>query len=110
MNHIQTKIMTSQDRYVPNEKFGGRKEKDGFVCSSVTRKTLLGQNCVAVKMDETGVHLRDTKDQEDKTLSFTTDEWSAFTDGVKKENLTPKLYLKSQRTRLKTCSFFNTKK
>lgn len=73
-----------QDRYVPNPKFGGRKEKDGFVCSSVTRKTLLGQNCVAVKMDSKGVHLRDTKDPTDKTLSFTNEEWSAFTEGIKK--------------------------
>jgi hypothetical protein len=73
----------NQDRYAPNPKFGGRKEKDGFVCSKITRKTILGQNCVAVKMDAEGVHLRDTKDPKDTTLSFTKEEWGAFTKGVK---------------------------
>lgn len=73
-----------QSRYQPNAEFGGRKECDGFVCSSITRKTILGQNCVAVKMDGPHVRIRDTKDETDTTLSFTKDEWTAFVEGVKK--------------------------
>ncbi len=76
--------MKKQNRYTPNPNYNGRKERDGFVCSSITRKTGLGQNCVAVKMDTTGIHIRDTKDGKDKTLSFNKDEWSAFIEGVKK--------------------------
>jgi putative sterol carrier protein len=75
--------MQSQNRYAPNPNFGGRKEHDGFVCSSITRKTILGQNCVAVKLGET-VQLRDTKDSKDTTLSFSRYEWDAFLQGVKK--------------------------
>ncbi len=76
--------MKKQDRYMPNPNFGGRKERDGFVCSSITRKTCLGQNCVAVKQDATGIHIRDTKDGRDTTLSFNKGEWNAFVEGVKK--------------------------
>ena len=76
--------MKSQNRYKPNVKFNGRKEFEGFVCSSITRKTPLGDNCVAVKMEGSTVQIRDTKDNKDTTLSFTTDEWQAFIQGVKK--------------------------
>lgn len=76
--------MKSQNRYRPNPKFGGRKEREGFICSSVTRKGVIRTNCVAVKMQGEAVQLRDTKDSKDTTLSFTKDEWSAFIDGVKK--------------------------
>lgn len=73
-----------QDRYVSNEKFGGCKEHDGFVCSSITRKGAIRTNCVAVKMCRKSVQIRDTKDDKDTTLSFTMSEWKAFIKGVKK--------------------------
>ena len=72
-----------QERYVPNSKFGGRKERDGFVCASFTGKKKDHWFCVSVKRDSNGVHIRDTKDTKDTTLSFSNDEWKAFVKGVK---------------------------
>ena len=79
-----THIKKSQNKYAPNPQFDGRKKHDGFVCSSITRKTVLGQNCVAVKRQGALVQLRDTKVEKDTTLSFSTDEWDAFIQGIKK--------------------------
>lgn len=69
-------VQQARGRYKPNAE--GRKERAGFVCSGKTMCTA----CVAVKR-ENGVHIRDTKDVSDTTLSFTNDEWKAFIDGVK---------------------------
>lgn len=72
--------MSKQARYVLNK--DGRKEHDGFICSSDT-SLMRTWACVAVKRDEHGVHIRDTKDETNTTLSFTNAEWRAFTNGVK---------------------------
>ena len=58
----------------------GRKELDGFVTSSKT--FLNAPNCVAVKRGDT-VQVRDTKDGQNTTLTFTTGEWHAFIEGAK---------------------------
>jgi hypothetical protein len=73
--------MLHNNGYKPNPEFGGRKEKDGFVCSSTSTRQWY---CVAVKKNEEGVHVRDTKDATDTTLHFSHDEWEAFKQGVVK--------------------------
>jgi len=73
-----------QERYLPSQLWGGRKERDGFVCSSNTKKKGSPFWCVAVKRDGDKIHIRDTKDETDSTLSFSKDEWSAFVAGIKK--------------------------
>lgn len=71
-------IQQARGRYQLNAE--GRKEKDGFVCAGGTKPYFV---CVAVKR-ENGVHIRDTKDPSDVTLSFTDEEWKVFIEGVKK--------------------------
>ena len=73
--------MKAQARYQQNEKYDGRKEKDGFVTSTETPKS--PYFCVAVKIGEGKVQIRDTKDLNDMTLTFTNDEWNAFISGIK---------------------------
>jgi hypothetical protein len=75
-------ITMLQHRYLPNPKYSGRKERDGFVCSTTTGP---GNDpiCVAVKIDSGNVQIRDTKDAQDVTLTFTREEWGAFINGVK---------------------------
>lgn len=75
-------MKTPQSRYAPNPEWDNRKERDGFVCASGTKATS-GEFCVAVRRDDNGVHVRDTKDGNDTTLSFSNDEWKAFIEGVK---------------------------
>jgi hypothetical protein len=59
-------------------------EKDGFITSSITRNLPWPlKKCVAVRIGNTTVEVRDTKDSNSQTLSFTRDEWSAFIKGVK---------------------------
>lgn len=58
-------------------------EDEGFYASTVTRKTPLGQNCVTVRLGTEQIDVRDTKDPNSPTLSFTHDEWLAFIEGVK---------------------------
>ncbi|MEA2112732.1 MAG: DUF397 domain-containing protein [Patescibacteria group bacterium] len=72
--------MEAQDRYQPNDEYGGRKERNGFVCSSATRHKYWF--CVAVKINDDSVQIRDTKDVTDTTLSFTHNEWRAFLKGI----------------------------
>lgn len=69
--------MEAKKRYQMNA--DGRKEREGFICSSATHKWF---DCVAVKIDG-DVQVRDTKDQSDTTLKFTKSEWKAFVKGVK---------------------------
>lgn len=71
-----------QSRYAPNVQYDNRKERDGFVCASGTGPTG-GIWCVAVKRDKDGVHVRDTKDPTNTTLSFSKEEWIAFVKGVR---------------------------
>ncbi len=60
----------------------GRKvSSDGFKTASFSSWPRPG--CVAVKITNGAVQVRDTKDADDSTLNFTTDEWSAFIQGVK---------------------------
>ena len=56
--------------------------KDGFRTSSHTRFLPI-KTFVAVRIGDQGVDLRDTKDSESPTLSFTRAEWEAFLKGAK---------------------------
>jgi len=58
-------------------------ERDGFYTSSITRYLAM-RTCVAVRMGDQTVAVRDTKDPDSPTLTFTHPEWSAFIQGVKK--------------------------
>ena len=40
-------------------------------------------NCVEIAHTTDRIQLRDSKDPNGPTLTFTTDEWAAFTDGVR---------------------------
>lgn len=68
-------------RYEKNLSFAGRKEKDGFYVSLCS--TGDWHQCVACKITEEVVQVRDTKDPDDTTLTFTHGEWRAFIQGVK---------------------------
>lgn len=70
-----------QDRYQPNPAYGGRKERQGFSCGPGT----FGSSpwCVAVKVSKDKVQVRDTKDTNDTTLTFTPEEWRVFTEAIK---------------------------
>ena len=57
-------------------------EKEGLITSSVTRSMPI-RTCVAVKIGEETVEVRDTKDPQSPTLVFTHAEWKAFIEGVK---------------------------
>ncbi|MCA9362292.1 DUF397 domain-containing protein [Candidatus Kaiserbacteria bacterium] len=57
-------------------------EPDGFKTSSITRKGAI-KVCVAVKIGDDSVEVRDTKGVNSPTLSFTHPEWEAFIGGVK---------------------------
>lgn len=57
-------------------------EPDGFITSSITRKGAI-KVWVAVKIGTNSVEVRDTKDVNSPTLSFTHAEWDAFIGGVK---------------------------
>jgi len=74
--------MLGKKRYIENAKFGGRREREGFVTS---QRTLFHSDgcCVAVKMNGDTISVRDSKDNTDTTLSFTKKEWDAFIGGVK---------------------------
>lgn len=63
-------------------KVNGRKQKDGFKTSSFTPENVYVA-CVAVKISDNDVQVRDTKDSGNTTLTFTHREWSAFIQGVK---------------------------
>ncbi|MFN3188460.1 MAG: DUF397 domain-containing protein [Candidatus Paceibacteria bacterium] len=54
-------------------------KEEGFKLSSLTHKCC----CVAVKITENDVVVRDTKNPNGPTLSFNHDEWAAFIGGVK---------------------------
>ncbi|MBU6214810.1 DUF397 domain-containing protein [Patescibacteria group bacterium] len=58
-------------------------ERDGFKTSSITRYLPI-KTCVAVRIGDVSVDVRDTKDPSSPTLSFTRAEWDAFIQGVKK--------------------------
>ncbi len=61
----------------------GRKvSHDGFKTSSYTWMWPKPQ-CVAVKIENDAVYVRDTKDVAGTTLKFTPGEWDAFIKGVK---------------------------
>lgn len=73
--------MTTTSKYVLG--LDGRKVcPEGFKCSSDTLFPA-PLECVAVRIGDT-VQIRDTKDSEDTTLTFTQGEWGAFIKGVKK--------------------------
>lgn len=61
----------------------GRVDEDGFRVSSLTFIKDKYRSCVAVKFDGDKIQVRDTKDPNKTTLSYTHDEWNAFIGGVK---------------------------
>lgn len=42
-----------------------------------------GNNCVEVAWDDAGIHVRDSKKPDAGALTFTPDEWAAFTESTK---------------------------
>ncbi len=60
-----------------------RMDEDGFAVSSATHITNQRLTCVAVKIGDGQVQVRDTKDLGKTTLAFSDAEWSAFIRGVK---------------------------
>mgnify|MGYP003395097801 CR=1 FL=1 len=60
-----------------------RMDEDGFAVSSLTFITNQRLTCVAVKIEDGKVQVRDTKDPSKTTLTFSNDEWVAFIGGVK---------------------------
>lgn len=58
-----------------------RFEDEGFFASTITRKIPLGQDCVTVRKTPDRIDVRDTKDPNSPTLSFTPSEWTAFIQG-----------------------------
>ena len=68
-------------RYQRNESYAGAKEKDGFYVS--LSSTGDWHHCVACKINEDTVQVRDTKDGKDTTLTFDHEEWRRFIKGVK---------------------------
>jgi hypothetical protein len=44
-----------------------------------------GGNCVEVRLDGAGVHVRNSRMPDGNVLTFTPDEWRAFTAGVRDE-------------------------
>ena len=65
----------------------GRKERDGFKWAMTTKPrvffTCVEVTCVAVKIDDDSVQVRDIKDPTGPTLTFTLQEWRAFIEFVK---------------------------
>lgn len=59
----------------------GRKQKDGFVCGPDT--AVFSKLCVAVKVTDDAVMVRDTKDPNDTTLTFNHQEWQIFVKAIK---------------------------
>lgn len=60
----------------------GRKQHAGFRTSSFTPEDAYVA-CVAVKIEDGKVMVRDTKDPSDTTLTFTEAEWRAFLLGCR---------------------------
>ena len=60
-----------------------RSDGDGFAVATATHITNQRLTCVAVKIDDAGVQVRDTKDASRMTLSFSKEEWAKFIEGVK---------------------------
>lgn len=66
-----------------NSRFGPRKiSADGFRCGP-TPDPPRPEFCVAVKITEDAVMVRDTKDAANTTLTFNHGEWDKFLQGVK---------------------------
>lgn len=61
-----------------------------FKKSSYSHPGGIINRCVSVAVTPNGVAVRDTKDVKKETLFFTTDEWSAFVQGVKAGEFDPK--------------------
>jgi hypothetical protein len=57
-------------------------ENEGFITSKITRFHAI-PDCVAVKVTDNSVQVRDTKDPQSPTLEYTHSEWNAFIGGVK---------------------------
>ncbi|MEK7186905.1 MAG: DUF397 domain-containing protein [Patescibacteria group bacterium] len=60
-----------------------RVDADGFAVASATHITNQRLTCVAVKIGDDKVEVRDTKDPSKTTFCFDHPEWAAFISGVK---------------------------
>ena len=47
------------------------------------QKSASNGNCVEVRLNGENIQVRDTKNRDGHTLSFTHDEWAAFVNGAK---------------------------
>ena len=73
-----------EDSYNGYKMVNGRKmSADGFVCGDET-SVLPYRRCVAVKITDNEVLIRDTKDTTNTTLRFTHEEWRVFTSAIGK--------------------------
>jgi len=61
---------------------GRKMSDDGFVCGPET-SIIPYRSCVAVKITDSEVMIRDTKDINNNTLAFTHAEWRAFVSAVR---------------------------
>jgi len=61
---------------------GKKMSADGFICGDET-SIMPYRRCVAVKITDKEVMVRDTKDFNNTTLSFTHAEWEVFVAAVK---------------------------
>ncbi|MCX6701692.1 MAG: DUF397 domain-containing protein [Candidatus Zambryskibacteria bacterium] len=62
-----------------------RVDSDGFAVASGTIITNQRMTCVAVKIEDGAVQVRDTKDSSKTTLTFSREEWDSFITGVKND-------------------------
>ncbi len=93
--------MTTTSKYVLG--LDGRKVcPEGFKCSSDTLFPA-PLECVAVRIGDT-VQIRDTKDSEDTTLTFTQGEWGAFIKALRRANST---FRNKTKRALSGCPFCN---
>ncbi|OJI08902.1 MAG: hypothetical protein COV08_02715 [Candidatus Vogelbacteria bacterium CG10_big_fil_rev_8_21_14_0_10_49_38] len=61
---------------------GQKVDDQGFATSSITFITNR-RTCVSAKIGSDAVLIRNTEDPQEKTLSFSHEEWRAFIHGVK---------------------------
>lgn len=75
-----TNMDTLQDNLGQAMNARKHEDVDGFKTASNCRYPWF---CVGVRIGDNKIEVRDTKDPDKKTLSFTPDEWKSFLTGVK---------------------------
>lgn len=77
------KKFVKADRVFTVNELGQAVDEDGFVTSAGTCNYPICKTCVSIKFNKDTVQVRDTKDPNKTTLTFSHDEWKVFTKGVK---------------------------